>query len=143
MRQDLTVAKSVDIDAPPAEVWQALTDPAMIKEYLFGTECITDWKVGSKIIFQGEYDGKKYVDKGVVVQNEKPKLLSYEYWSAFTGLADKKENYSLITYTLAPKSEDETTLTWTQRGFVNQEAQQNSESGMDAFLLTIKEVAEG
>jgi hypothetical protein len=39
---------------------------SIIKEYLFGTNTITDWKVGSTVSFQGEFDGHSYHDKGVV-----------------------------------------------------------------------------
>ncbi len=33
-------------------------------------------------------------------ENEQNKILSYSYWSGFSGLEDKPENYSLVTYTL-------------------------------------------
>ena len=143
IQQDLIVAKSIEIEANPKEVWEALTDPDIIKEYLYGTETTTDWKPGSKIKFEGDFEGSKYCDKGVVVQNEENKLLSYEYWSGFTGLDDKPENYSLITYTLAAIGKGKTTLTWTQQGFINEEARKQSEDGMDAFLQTFKETVEG
>jgi uncharacterized protein YndB with AHSA1/START domain len=123
-------------------VWQALTTPAIISEYLYGTEAITDWKVGSEIIFQGEYQGHKYRDKGRVVENEPERFLSYRYWSGFSGQEDKPENYSLIMYTLTSKGDNQTTLTWAQKGFANEEGQQHSERGMDAFLASIKQVVE-
>jgi uncharacterized protein YndB with AHSA1/START domain len=63
MRHDLKVSESVEINASPEKVWKVLTQPEFIKEYLFGTETITDWKVGSEVIFQGEYQGHKYKDK--------------------------------------------------------------------------------
>jgi hypothetical protein len=31
-----------------------------------GTEVISDWKEGSTIIYTGEYEGKKYHDKGLI-----------------------------------------------------------------------------
>lgn len=108
MRNDLIVSESVDVNALPAKVWDALTNPEIIKKYLFGTETLTDWKVGSEIIFQGEYGEKKehtYRDKGVIMQNVPNKLLSYSYWSGFSGLEDSPQNYSLITYNL--KSDDD------------------------------------
>jgi len=57
MKHDLVVSESIDINAEPSKVWDALTDPAIIKKYLFGTETITDWMVGSEIIFR-EYMAK-------------------------------------------------------------------------------------
>jgi len=38
------------INASADKVWNALTDPALIKKYMFGTTVISDWKEGSKII---------------------------------------------------------------------------------------------
>ena len=141
MNHDLIVSKSVDINAKPSKVWNALTNPEIIKEYLVGTETITDWKVGSEIIFQGEYDGHKYKDKGVVRENISNELLSYSYWSGFSGLEDKPENYSLVTYGLI-YSNNTTKLTWTQKGFANKEGHKHSESGMDEFLGNIKKIIE-
>ncbi|MHB1685843.1 MAG: SRPBCC family protein [Ignavibacteriaceae bacterium] len=141
MNHDLTVSKSVDINAEPSKVWNALTNPEIIKEYLFGTETVTDWKVGSEIIFQGEYDGHKYKDKGVVRENILNELLSYSYWSGFSGLEDKPENYSLVTYGLTHNN-NITKLTWTQKCYANEEGHKHSESGMDDFLKRIKEIVE-
>ena len=142
MRHDLIVSKSIEINAEPAKVWHALITPEIIKEYLFGTETITDWKVESEIIFQGEYEGHKYKDKGIVVENILHKTLSYLYWSSFSGLEDKPENYNLVTYTLNSTNNKTTQFTWTQKGFANEDGYKHSESGMDAFLQKIKEVVE-
>lgn len=133
MNHNLIVSKSIDINAAPSKVW--------IKEYLFGTETITDWKVGSAIIFQGEYNGHKYRDKGVVLENILNELLVYSYWSGFSGLEDKPENYSLVTYRLT-NSNNITKLTWTQKGYANEEGHKHSEEGMDEFLRTIKRIIE-
>lgn len=145
MRHDLTVSQSVEINAPASKVWNALTNPEIIKEYLFGTETITDWKVGSDIIFQGEYGENKehkYRDKGIVKENVLNKLLSYSYWSGFSGLEDKPENYSLVTYTLKDTGNNQTIFTWTQKGFATEDGYQHSLSGMKEFLEQIKGIVE-
>ena len=142
MRHDLTVSKSVEINAEPARVWNALTNPEIIKEYLFGTETITDWKVGSEIIFQGEYEGQKYRDKGVIKEIILNKVLSYSYWSGFSGLEDKPENYSLITYTLESSGNKKTKFTWTQKGYANEQSYEHSKNGMEEFLASIKAIIE-
>jgi uncharacterized protein YndB with AHSA1/START domain len=145
MRQDLVVSKSIDINASPTKVWDALTNPEIIKEYLFGTETITDWKVGSDIVFQGVYGDKNeysYRDKGIVRENVLNELISYNYWSGFSGLEDKPENYSLVTYTLIDKGNNTTNFTWTQKGFATEEGYQHSVGGMDEFLKKIKEIIE-
>jgi uncharacterized protein YndB with AHSA1/START domain len=142
MRQDLIVSQSIVINASPDKVWDALTNPDIIKEYLFGTQTITDWKVGSDITFQGEYNGTIYKDKGIVRENVPNKLLSYSYWSGFSGLEDKLDNYSLVTYTLSSEDNKKTVFTWEQKGFGNEEGYNHSKSGMTVFLGTIKEAVE-
>jgi len=142
MRHDLKVSESVEINASPETVWKILTTPAIIKEYLFGTETITDWKVGSEVIFQGEYQGHKYKDKGVIKENVLHKRISYSYWSGFSGTEDKPENYSVVSYDLNSKDRKHTTFTWSQAGYANEEGQKHSQSGMTAFLKQIKEIAE-
>lgn len=142
MRQDLTVAKSVTINASREKVWHCLTTPAIIKEYLFGTETVTDWQEGSEIIFQGEYNGQQYRDHGHILENLPGEKLIYSYWSGFSGLEDQPENYSTITYTLAAKGDNSTEFTWTQQGFANEEVHNHSEKGMEALLDQIKGIAE-
>ena len=145
MRDDLIVSESIDINAAPSKVWAGLTNPEIIKKYLFGTETITDWKVGSEIIFQGEYGENKehkYRDKGVIMQNVLNELLSYSYWSGFSGLEDKPENYSLVTYSLKSDDNKKTTFTWTQQGYATEEGYQHSLSGMKEFIEQIKQIIE-
>jgi uncharacterized protein YndB with AHSA1/START domain len=141
INNNLIVSKSIEINAEPSKVWKALTDPEIIREYLFGTETITDWNIGSDVIFQGEYNGHKYKDKGVVRENIINQVLSYTYWSGFSGLEDKPENYSLVKYTLAAAG-GKTKLTWTQTGFANEEGHKHSENGMAEFLKGIKIIIE-
>ncbi len=145
MRHDLVISQSIDVNAEPSKVWNALTNPEIIKEYLFGTETITDWKVGSEIIFQGVYGDNKefnYRDGGVIVENILHRVLSYTYWSSFSGLENKPENHSLVTYSLANSGNKTTIFTWTQKGFATEQNYQHSLSGMTAFLEQIKEIIE-
>jgi len=142
MRSDLLTSKSIEINATPSKVWNVLTNPEIIKEYLYDTETITDWKVGSEIIFQGDYSEQKYRDMGVILENSLYELLSYSYWSNFTGLQNKPENYSLITYSLEMLDNMKTKFTWEQKGYVDEQSCANAESGIEALVEKIKEIAE-
>ncbi len=62
---------NINIESIPEKVWDVLTNPENIKKYLFGTEVLTDWNIGSPIVFQGEYDGQQYKDKGNVIEKKK------------------------------------------------------------------------
>lgn len=141
MDTSLEVEDSILIHASPTKIWKALTDPALIKEYLFGTETITDWKVGSDLTFQGEWEGQPYKDKGHILEFTLEKILSYDYWSGFSGLEDIPENYATITYTLEEQGDD-VWLRVSQKGFAKKENQEHSEKGWSQVLLKIKEIAE-
>ena len=103
MEQRLVSRSNTIINAPVNKVWEALTNPALIKEYLFGTNTITDWKKGSPITYEGEWEGKTYKDKGVIVDIIPEKLLHTTYWSSMGGKEDKPENYNNVLYEVKPQ----------------------------------------
>ncbi|MDX1774518.1 uncharacterized protein YndB with AHSA1/START domain [Oceanihabitans sediminis] len=142
MDKNLIASSNINIQSTPKKVWDVLTNPVKIKEYLFGTEVITDWKIGSSIIFQGEYDGQRYKDKGNVIENKKNESLKYDYWSGFSGLEDKPENYSLVTYKIENLEDNSVNFTWHQQGFSSEEGKCHTEEGLNAMLEKIKELAE-
>lgn len=102
----------IKINTDTSAVWKAITTPETIKKYLFGTETISDWKVGSRITFKGIWDGKEYLDGGIILQLEPGKILQYTYWSSMSGTEDLPENYSTITFELV-KENNRTLLTLT------------------------------
>lgn len=142
MDKNLIASSNINIQSTPEKVWNVLTNPENIKEYLFGTEVLTDWNIGSPIIFQGEYDGQQYKDKGNVIENKKNELLKYDYWSGFSGLEDKSENYSLVTYKIEKLDDSSVNLNWHQQGFSSKEGQKHTEQGLKGMLEKIKELAE-
>ena len=108
-----SVSASITVNAPAAKVWQALTDPTIIKKYFFGTEAQSDWKVGSPLTFQGEWKGQQYKDKGVILQSKPNQVFQHTYWSSMSGMEDLPENYATITYKLSG-NDQQTMLTVTQ-----------------------------
>src|SRR5512139_2491248 len=101
MSKGYVAQATVTINAPMSRVWDALTKPELIKQYLFGTQVTTDWRVGSPITYEGVWEGKAYKDKGKVLQVEPGKLLVSTFWSALSGLPDIPENYQTVRYELA------------------------------------------
>ena len=65
---NLIARASTLIAAPAGKVWDALVTPAAIKQYMFGTTVVSDWKEGNPIVWKGEWQGKRYEDKGVIQQ---------------------------------------------------------------------------
>src|SRR5688572_18586753 len=119
MADNLKVHSDVTIKAPASRVWQALTDPALIKQYLFGTDTVTDWKKGSSIIWSGEYQGKAYQDKGTIIDVIPEKLLHTTHYSPMTGKEDKPENYHHVIYKLSPENGN-TKISVTQDNIANE-----------------------
>jgi uncharacterized protein YndB with AHSA1/START domain len=141
MDKTLTVQKKTIIQATAAKVWEAMTDPDKVRQYFFGTNVSSDWKVGKPIIFYGEFNGKAYRDKGSILEVDPGKLLRYDYWSGWSGLEDKPENYSIVTYTLEEKN-GITHVGLIQQGFANEKAREHAESSWDIVLEQMKSLIE-
>jgi len=115
------------VKASIEKVWDALTNPAIVKQYFFGSNQQTDWKVGSPINFTGEYEGKNYVDKGIVQEYVPNQKLSYSYLSSWNALEDKPENYLLVVYEVKKVSQG-TELTITQSNYDEERAKHSAEN---------------
>jgi uncharacterized protein YndB with AHSA1/START domain len=141
MATGLMLTVTIEINASIKKVWDALVNPEIIKQYLFGTETITDWKVGSPIIFQGVYEGVAYKDKGTILELIPEKKLKYNYWSSFSKLEDIPENYQQISFELLSKN-GKSILSLTQENIPNQTAKEHSEANWGMVLDQIKKIVE-
>jgi uncharacterized protein YndB with AHSA1/START domain len=138
---DFVAKASINIQAPASKVWEALTRPDLIKQYLFGTQVVTDWQVGSPITYQGVWQGKPYEDKGKVLQVEPGKRLVSTFWSSLSGEPDLPENYKTVRYELSPAG-DGTKLTIIQDNNDSQEEAEHSEQNWKMVLEGIKKLLE-
>ena len=141
MNKALIAKATITINAPTSKVWDALTKPDLIKQYMFGTQVTTDWKVGSPITYKGEWNGKAYEDKGKVLQIEPGKLLVSTFWSSLSGLSDIPENYKTVSYELSAEGRG-TNLTITQDNNDSQEEANHSEQNWKMVLEGIKKLLE-
>ena len=132
---------STNVSAPPSKVWQALTDPEIVKQYLFGTQVVTDWKEGRPIRWKGVWQGKPYEDKGIVLKVVPEKLLETTYWSGNEGLPDEPEYYKTVTYELAPEGTG-TRITLTQDNNRSAEERDHSTQNWKMVLDALKKVLE-
>lgn len=142
MPQNLTATKSIVIKATPARVWEALTDPAQVKQVMWGSEVESDWKQGSSLIYRGVWEGKPFEDKGTILEIDPPRLLRTNYYSPLSGKPDVPENYAEVTYALAEETGG-TKLTVTQTNITDETARDHSEANWGAALETMKKMIEG
>jgi len=141
MKNTFTIAESIIINAPAGKVWEALTDPAMVKQYLFDTEMSADWRVGGSIRYRGVWEGKPYEDKGSIIAIMPEKLLKTTYYSPASGLEDKLENYNTVSYKL-DKSDGKTKLTVIQDNIPTKESADHSSKNWHMVLEKLKDVVE-
>jgi uncharacterized protein YndB with AHSA1/START domain len=141
MMADYVATAETEIDAPRDKVWTALTDPQQIKEYMFGSEVVTDWKQGSPIVWKGEYEGNKYEDKGEIVEIEPERRLKVTHFSPLSGQEDRPENYHTLLYELEERG-GKTHVSLSQDNNASKEAAEHSEANWERMLAGLKQVAE-
>ena len=141
MNNKFTAQATTTINTPASKVWDALTNPDLIKQYLYGTEVTSDWQVGSPITYKGEWEGKSYEDKGEILQIEPNKLLVSTFWSSLAGLPDLPENYKTVRYELFPEN-GVTRITITQDNNASQEEADHSTQNWNTVLDQLKELLE-
>lgn len=141
MLLNISASREILIHSSAERIWEVLTSPLLIKEYLFGTSVNTDWQPNKPVVFSGFYNGAVYTDKGTVLTNTPLRELSYTYLSSFSGLEDKPENYSIITLILENSSAG-ILLTWKHTGYKTEEMRAHSENMITSVLKSIKEIAE-
>lgn len=100
------------IETTPEKLWEALTDGAFTRQYWFGTEVRSDWKVGSPFAL---VMGGKVTDTGEILEADRPRRLSY----TFKHEADaemRKEPATKVVFRIVPYG-DLVKLTVTHEGF--------------------------
>src|SRR5687767_13218532 len=136
-----SVKRSIIINATAAEVWKALTDPQLIKQYFFGMDVKSEWKHGCPILFSGTWKGKEYEDKGKITRIEPNKLLEHTYWSSLSGLPDEPDNYQLTTYEIDEREKD-IVLCVTQVGAMSEGHAKQCAENWETVLQKLKDLLE-
>jgi uncharacterized protein YndB with AHSA1/START domain len=137
----LIAKASMTIDAPVARVWDALTNPEKIKKFMFGTEAVSEWKEGSPIVWKGNWEGKPYEDKGVILDIEPQRRLQYTHFSPLSGAADVPENYHTLTYELSEEG-DKTLVVLSQDNNSTEAEVDHSQKMWEGMLASLKKVVE-
>ena len=147
--EKLVVQNSILINADARKVWDALVNPEQTKQYMFGCETVSDWKIGSPLRWQAIYEGKEMVFvKGIILDLQPNRLLKYTVIDPNATMADIPENYLNVTYRLEEQN-GQTNLTVFQDGFegaADGEKRyadvQNNGEGWNPILVEIKKLVE-
>jgi uncharacterized protein YndB with AHSA1/START domain len=139
----LIARQSIAINATPDAIYQAITTPSVISKFLFGTKVTSDFQPGSPITWEGEWQGKTYQDKGMILEAIPGKLLEHTYWSSNTGKPDTPDNYKHVGYEIEAMSMDTTLLTIIQDNNEDEKERDHAEKNWNKVLEGIKKVVEG
>ena len=142
MNKGIVAETTTTINAPASKVWEAITKSELIKKYMFGTDVISDWKVGSPIVYKGEWQGKPFEDKGQILEFVPGKRLVSTHWSPMSGVPDVPENYHKVTYELS-EMDGKTGVTIRQDNNASEEEKVHSEANWKAVLDGLKKLLEG
>ena len=136
-----TARADIHVDASRERLWQALTDPATIERFLFGSRVETDWIEGGPIVYHGEWDGKPYEDKGVILELVPGDRLVTSYYSPLSGKPDVPKSYQTVSYLLTADG-DGTRVTITQDGCVDDAEARRMGDNWQQVLQSLKTVVE-
>jgi len=130
------------IAATPEQVWQALTDGALTRQYWYGRRAESDWKVGSPVTFWYETGGGEEVsDRGITLESARPRRLSYTWQVQFIEEM-RDENPSRVTFEIEPEGKDcKLTVTHDELEAGGKVAQV-VRSGWPAILCSLKSLLE-
>jgi len=135
------ITKSVTIRTSKSKIWEALTKPEIINQYLLGAKVESDWKVGSKIIYQGIFNGVKFKDTGKIDVLDFENRFKYSYWSINHDTSNAPENYVSITYDINEKKNMVELIVY-QTNYKSKEIVEGMNQIWDIILTNLKELLE-
>lgn len=95
---------SVEIAAPPASVWAALTVPAALRAWMADEGAPLDIELeavlGGRAVFRSHHAGPIEA-RGVVTALEPERRLAYTHRADISGLPDRPESYATLDFSLA------------------------------------------
>ena len=123
------------IATTPEKLWEALTQGKFTKQYWFGRQIESDWRIGSPVRF---YDGDSndLTDSGVVLEYDPPFRLAYTFRNEFDSEAQKL-GYSRVAFSIERR--DETVkLTLVHDELLNEELAAAFREGWSPILSSLK-----
>jgi len=141
MNAGLIATASVTIAALAADVWDALVTPAAIKAYMFGATVTSDWVVGSPIAWAGEWQGRAYQDKGIILEIVRERVLEFSHFSPLAGVADLPENHHIVTVHLSSDGA-QTCVSLRQDNNLTDAARERAERNWSVMLAALKHFVE-
>jgi uncharacterized protein YndB with AHSA1/START domain len=137
----LVIEKSIEINAAPADVFAALTDPEQITAYYPLDAVHVERKAGGSFILEGNFAGRPFKDYGTIEVFDAPREFRYCYWSDNHGTERAPENHMTIQY-LLEEAGGRTRLRLCHRNLLTNERHSMMSGVWDHLLALLKSYAE-
>ena len=98
--KNLIAKSSIQINNTIDEAWKALVNPEIVAKYMLGSQQVSDWQKGSSIIWRKDFNGRRFEDKGEILEITPQESLKYTHYSPASGKPDAPENYQTVSVTL-------------------------------------------
>ena len=86
------------------KLWEALTTPEFVRQYWFGVQCDSEWKVGSP--WRLTFPDGRVADSGEILEADPPRRLAIKWRNEFKPELTA-EGYSLCTFDIEPRAGSE------------------------------------
>ncbi len=144
MDTSLIIEKEVIFEANKNQVWDLLTNPNMTKQYMFACSVVSNWEVGSPILWIGKTEKNEEITyvKGIISEFVKNEKVSFSMLDPNLGIKDIPQNYAQMTYELTDE-DNGTRLTLSQdfRGTEHAEKRyKESSEGWDIVITAMKKI---
>lgn len=120
------------------KLWDAFATSEGFANAYAGIKVECNWKVGSPIVWSGEWEGKKFRDEGTLKVYERPRLFVYTYWTSFWGPQPDPSSIQEIRNEFLPV-EGGTKLVITQTNIPTAEARDHSAANWKELLDKLAE----
>jgi uncharacterized protein YndB with AHSA1/START domain len=132
-----TIRKSITLNVEPVRVWDALTHPAITRQYFYNCEVLCDWIIGHPIVYR-ETTRTAIIDhiKGTLIGFVPRQMLAYTYPAR-----NSREVITVAIYIMLDKDR-ETEVTIVQDCGNDEETYHRAMTGWDQVLDGLKFVIE-
>src|SRR6185436_17677173 len=141
MNRNLVAKSAVSINARASRVWDALVTPSEIKQYMFGADAESGWAEGSRIVWRGEWQGKRYEDKGRILTVDPERTLVFSHFGPLSGQPDTPEQAHTVTIDLSEIGAT-TLVTLSHDNVLTEEARTHAQYSWDEMLSRLKQFVE-
>jgi len=100
----MIIVEEVFFNANPKEVWDLLVNPEMTKQYMFGCEVISNWEIGSQVLWNGKTENGEEITyvKGEIIEYKQGQIVTSSMFDPNMGIPDIPKNYINLTYEVIP-----------------------------------------